>query len=544
MPLKPVIRFAVPVADEQGLIRGMVVLNYLGQRLRDKLSALEGQAGKLWLLNAEGYWLLGPEPEDEWRFMFPERSQRRLADLSPALWQQMQARRSGAHHSAASWIRFERIYPLLGEHHQAGEAFSARPVDAERYYWTIAVDLSKSAMRADDIAWLKKLWAVYGALVLFAFLVAGTLAFVINRNRALAQVMEKVVDTLPLLISYVDAEQRYRFNNLAYERFFGMSPRDIYGKTMLELLGEAAYQNVRPFIEQALAGKPASFERQLAYAGPGMHDVVVSYLPDTSPRGDVRGFFVMVSDVSLVKESERRERQHMLELAHVSRLASMGEMATEIAHEINQPLAAIAMYSAAGLRTLQGNSDHGQVKTWLDAINTQAKRASEIVRRVRSFVQKREPQFGPVDLNLIAREVAALIDHEARSQAVEIVLELAEDLPSAQGERILLEQVVFNLTRNALDALLAQSGVRRVKLKTSYDSKQVYFEVSDNGPGVDPALGEHIFDSFVTSKQEGLGMGLTISRTLIEAHGGTLRYAPNPGGGTTFVFSLAREAAR
>ena len=544
MPLKPVIRFAVPVADEQGLIRGMVVLNYLGQRLLDKLSALEGQAGKLWLLNAEGYWLLGPEPEDEWRFMFPERSQRRLTDLSPPLWQQMQARRSGAHHSASSWIRFERIYPLLGEHHHAGEAFSARPVDAERYYWTIAVELSKSAMRADDIAWLKKLWAVYGALVLFAFLVAGMLAFVINRNRALAQVMEKVVDTLPLLISYVDAEQRYRFNNLAYERFFGLSPRDIYGKTMRELLGETAYQEVRPFIEQALAGKPVSFERQLAYAGPGMHDVVVSYLPDTSPRGDVRGFFVMVSDISLVKESERRERQHMLELAHVSRLASMGEMATEIAHEINQPLAAIAMYSAAGLRTLQGSSGHGQVNAWLDAINTQAKRASEIVRRVRSFVQKREPQFGPVDLNLIAREVAALIDHEARSQAVEIVLELAEDLPSAQGERILLEQVVFNLVRNALDALLAQSGVRRVKLKTSYDSKQVYFEVSDNGPGVDPALGEHIFDSFVTSKQEGLGMGLTISRTLIDAHGGTLRYAPNPGGGTTFVFSLAREAAR
>jgi two-component system, LuxR family, sensor kinase FixL len=540
-PFMPTIRFAVPVADGQGLIRGMVVLNYLGQRLRDKLSALEGQAGKLWLLNADGDWLMGPEPEDEWRFMFPQGSQRRLASLSPALWRQMQARRSGAHHSATSWIRFERVYPLLGESPQA--VLSAKPVDAERYHWTIAVDLSKSAMQAADLAWLKKLWAVYGALVLFAFLVAGTLAFVINRNRTLAQVMEKVVDTLPLLISYVDAEQRYRFNNLAYERFFGMSPRDIYGKTMLELLGDAAYQDVRPYIEQALAGKPVSFERQLAYAGPGMHDVVVSYLPDMSPRGEVRGFYVMVNDVSLVKESERRERQHMLELAHVSRLASMGEMATEIAHEINQPLAAIAMYSAAGLRTLQDSSVHGQVNAWLDAINTQAKRASEIVRRVRSFVQKKEPQFGPVDLNLIAREVAALIDHEARSQAVEIALDLAEDLPPAQGERILLEQVVFNLARNALDALLAQSGVRRVKLKTSYDSKQVYFEVSDNGSGVDPALGEYIFDSFITSKQEGLGMGLTISRTLIEAHGGTLRYAPNPGGGTTFVFSLAREAA-
>jgi two-component system sensor histidine kinase DctS len=199
------------------------------------------------------------------------------------------------------------------------------------------------------------------------------------------------------------------------------------------------------------------------------------------------------------------------------------------------------MYSAAGLRTLQGEPDPAQIKTWLEAINTQAKRASEIVRRVRHFVQKREPQFGPVDLNLIAREVAALFQHEARSQQVEIVLDLAEGLPPVQGERILLEQVVFNLTRNALDTLQAQAGERRLTLKTAVDADLVYFEVSDNGPGVDPALGERIFDSFITSKQEGLGMGLAISRSIIEAHAGSLRYIPNPAGGSTFMFSLARE---
>jgi C4-dicarboxylate-specific signal transduction histidine kinase len=256
----------------------------------------------------------------------------------------------------------------------------------------------------------------------------------------------------------------------------------------------------------------------------------------------VRGFYVMVNDVSPIKASQRRERQHMLELAHVSRLASMGEMATEIAHEINQPLAAIAMYSAAGLRTLKGEYDRGKMETWLDAINTQAKRASEIVKRVRRFVQKGEPQLGPVDLNLIARETAALVDHDARSQDVEIVLELAEGLPAVQGERVLLEQVVFNLVRNAMDAVLAGSGERRVTLRTSSDAQLVYVEVSDSGPGVDPALGEHIFDSFVTNKQGGLGMGLAISRSIVEAHGGTLRYANNPGGGATFTFSLAREA--
>ncbi len=543
-PLKPVMRFTAPVADDQGQIRGMVVLNYLGQRLRDKLSALEGHAGKIRLLNADGYWLIGPTPQDEWGFMFPERSQRRLARLSPQLWQQMKAEKSGVHQSAESSILFERVYPLLGENVSAGTAFFGQPVDADRYYWTIAVELSQTAIQTSNIALLKKQRTAYGALVLFAFLVAVALAFAINRNKALSQVMEKVVDNLPLLVAYVDKEQRYRFNNLAYERFFGLRPKEIFGKTMLELLGEAAYQAVRPFIEQALAGKAVVFERQLAFAGAGMHDVVVSYLPDTSPQGNVRGFYAIVNDVSLVKESERRERQRMLELAHVSRLASMGEMATEIAHEINQPLAAIAMYSAAGQRTLQGNLEHGQIKTWLDSINTQAKRASEIVRRVRRFVQRGEHEFGSVDLNPIIREVAALLDHEAKSQEVEIVLELAEALPPVQGKHVLLEQVVFNLVRNALDAVLDQASERRITLRTSFDAQLAYVEVIDTGPGVDPALGEHIFDSFVTSKQEGMGMGLTISRSIIEAHAGSLRNVNNSEGRNTFMFSLARAASQ
>jgi PAS domain S-box-containing protein len=454
----------------------------------------------------------------------------------------MESKKSGIHQINGSWIRFERVYPLLGENATPAGAGFARPLDADRYYWTVAVELSQSAIQAANRALRERLRTVYGALVLFAFLVAGALAFAISRNRALAQVMEKVVDNVPVLVAYVDAEQRYRFNNMAYERFFGLKPKQIYGKSMLELLGEAAYRSARPYVEQALAGTAVSFERQIHSAGEGMRDVSVAYLPDTSPQGDVRGFYVVASDVSPIRASQRRERQHMLELAHVSRLASMGEMATEIAHEINQPLAAIAMYSAAGLRTLTGEYDRGKMENWLEAINTQAKRASEIVKRVRRFVQKGEPQLGPVDLNLIARGTAALVDHDARSQDVEIVLELAEGLPAVQGDRVLLEQVVFNLVRNAMDAALSGSGERRVTLRTSSDAQLVYLEVSDSGPGVDPALGEHIFDSFVTNKQGGLGMGLAISRSIVEAHAGTLRYANNPGGGATFTFSLARVA--
>lgn len=539
----PVIRFATPVADEQGLIRGMVVLDYRGQRLRDKLVRLEGQAGRIQLFDAQGHWLMGAGPDAEAGLTDRGRSQPSLAEWSARLWRQIESEQSGAHQADASLLRFERVYPLLGENLTPAQAGYASPVDADRYFWMVVVEYSQSAMQAANRALLKKLSTVYGTLVLFAFLVAGALALTISRNKALARVMEKVVDNVPVLIAYVDAEQRYRFNNMAYERDFGLRPEQIYGKSMRELLGEDAYRAVRPYIKQALAGNAVNFERQLAPSDSGTRDVAICFLPDPSPQGGVRGFYVIVNDISPIKASQRREREHMLELAHVTRLASLGEMATQIAHEINQPLAAIAMYSAAGLRTMAGECDRNKMEAWLEAINAQAKRAGEIVRRVRSFVQKGEPRLAPVDLNLVARETATLVDHDARSHDVEIVLELAEGLPLVQGERVLMEQVAYNLLRNAIDAAQAGSGLRRVKLRTFSDAQLVYVEVSDTGSGVDPALGEQIFSSFVTSKQGGLGMGLAISRSIVEAHGGSLRYASNPGGGATFTFSLAQVAS-
>ena len=538
-PRKPSMRFAAPVADELGRVRGMLVLNYLGQRLRDKLDALEGQKDNLWLLDAQGDWLIGTAPQQS-ADVDQAHPQRRLDRVFPRLWQQMQTNPVGVYRSPNSWFLFERVYPLRGEIKPVGAP--SMPVDADRFYWTIAVEIPQAALQSANGPLWVKLWTVYAALAACAFLVAGALVFVTHRNKALAQVMERVVDNLPLLLAYVDAEQRYRFNNMAYERFFGLKPREIYGKTMQELLGTTAYHAVQPQIERALAGETVTFERQLAGKRGGLQDMVVSYLPDISPEGAVRGFYVMVNDISLLKESERRDRQRMLELARVSRLASMGEMATEIAHEINQPLAAISMYSAAGQRVLQDGIDRGQMRNWLEAINSQVKRASEIVRRVRRFAQKEEHQTGPVDLNQVARDVAALLEHEARSHDVEMVLELAEALPAVQGEGILLEQAVFNLARYALDGLLAQVGVRRITLKTTFDAQLVYVEVCDSGPPVDPALREHLFDSFVTGKWGGVGMNLSISRSIIETHAGTLRYAVSPGGGNIFKFSLTREA--
>jgi PAS domain S-box-containing protein len=518
----------------------MVVLNYRGEKLRDKLREYEVPGGRIWLVNSDGYWLMGPTPEDEGGFQLPERSGRRLATVSPPLWQQMQRQKSGIYQAARSWLRFERIYPLLGTDAGPSAGF-AQPVAARDYSWVLAVELSQAALQAADVALLKKLSWVYSVLVAFVFLGVGLIIFVIHRKRALTHVMEQVVDNLPQMVAYVDTEQRYRFNNMTYQRLVGLSPKEKYGKTLLEVLGEADYQTILPCVERVLAGETVNFENTFDYGRSEVHDMVVAYLPDFSPQGGVRGFYVIVNDISAFKASDRRERQRILEMARIARVSSMGGMAAEIAHEINQPLAAMAMYSEAGQRILESGRDHGQVKTWLGAINTQAKRASEIVRRVRRFVQPDESEFVQVDLNAAIHAAAAMVEHEAQSHGITVTLDLTPTLPPVQGSAVLLEQAVFNLVRRAIDALVDYPQARVITLTTTVDAQRVHVAVHDTGPILDPALGEQIFDSFLTRIELSENAGLVVSRTIVEAHAGTLRYVSDGEEGTRFMFSLARD---
>lgn len=539
-PYKPVIRFAIPVTDRQGRKQGLVVLNYIGGRLLERLSSIGGTAGGIWLLNGQGYWLLGPTPDSAWGFDIPERRAQVLSLRYPELWRQIAQRDKGEHTIHGDWIRFERIHPLAN----GGNAMEpvATPVAAKSYSWIIATVLPAGFMAAVYEKTSARLGIMYAVWALFAFALAGGIAFLGNRNEALALIMERVVDNVPVLIAYVDTERCYRFNNMAYQRFFGLSPRQLFGKTLREVLGEASYQEMLPFIDRALAGETVVLERRLSYARAGEHDVVISYLPDIWPGGQVKGFYVLVSDVTPIRESERRERQRLLELAHVSRLASLGEMASQIAHEVNQPLAAIAMYSTACLRVGRKPEDADKVHSWLEAINAQASRASEVVRHLRRFVRKGDIQAEPVDLNQVVQEIAALMRAEVDRHEIALDVEPAAGMPLLAAEMILVDQVLFNLVRNALEALSGRGGEGRIVLRTGFDEHQAWVEVVDNGPGVNPCLGDTIFEPFKTDKEGGLGMGLAISRSIVQAHGGTLGYVDNPGGGAVFRCAFPRKA--
>ncbi len=249
------------------------------------------------------------------------------------------------------------------------------------------------------------------------------------------------------------------------------------------------------------------------------------------------GSFLDITDRKRVEEIGRRQNE---KLAQTSRLVTMGEMASSLAHELNQPLAAISSYAAGSLHRLAQNSITTEELTdVLGKLNSQAQRAGQIIRRIRDFVRKSEPSFAPVNLAGLLREAADFAAPELRKQGVTLD---EGDWPaelSVTGDRILLEQAVLNLVRNAIEAMAGIEQSRRcVAVKLISVGSEVIVSISDNGPGLSPEAKEKLFVPFVTTKAEGMGMGLNICRTIIELHRGRLWYEDRPGGGAMFRFSL------
>jgi two-component system sensor kinase FixL len=359
--------------------------------------------------------------------------------------------------------------------------------------------------------------------------------------------LRTITDALPVLVSYVDSSMRYRFNNKAYEDFLGRPRDELNGRNLREIIGDAAYDLVRPHVQAALNGRPVTFEAALPYEGAGERHVSVSYMPDFGDSGDVKGFFALVTDTTERKELEEREKQRMLQLAHVSRLSTMGEMATQIAHELNQPLAAIASYSDTCLRMTSSRSwEPGDLDEALTDIGNQAHRAGEIIRRLRSLARKDEPLRLPVDVNELVRETVYLANVEARWHDIEIQLNLEPDLPEVLADRILIEQVIMNLTRNGIDVMVGdEQSDRTLTIQTSVNQVgEIEVAVTDSGPGLSPDALEKVFEPFFTTKQTGMGMGLSISQTIIDAHRGRLWVKSTPGLGATFSFTLPAVALR
>lgn len=231
----------------------------------------------------------------------------------------------------------------------------------------------------------------------------------------------------------------------------------------------------------------------------------------------------------LRRRAEERARQHEAALARMGRLAVAGELATVLAHELNQPLAAVCLQADVAAHLARDDAPP-ELKAALGEVAEQSRRAAEIVRSIRRTVRRAEPERGPVDLNDASRAVVRFLDWKARRTGVSVQLKLADPVPPVHGDRVQLEQVIFNLLQNAIEA-----GARVVRIESATDGDAVVLVVRDTGPGLpDPG---RAFERFFTTKPDGMGLGLAISRGIVEAHGGRLS-ARNVEGGAEFVLAL------
>jgi C4-dicarboxylate-specific signal transduction histidine kinase len=248
-----------------------------------------------------------------------------------------------------------------------------------------------------------------------------------------------------------------------------------------------------------------------------------------------------LQDITVRKKSEEEAARLRHDLAHVTRVSTLGQLGQNIAHEVNQPLAAIAANAEAALRLLEEKEpDLKEVRLALGDIVSDQKRASEVVQRIRTLVKKEPPVHTRVDLNNLAEDAVKVVRSDATAKDASILVDKDDRLLSVQGDPVQLKQVVINLLVNSLDALdCSMATTRRITVKTgSENSTFVSLSVSDTGMGIGSEIEPRLFDPFFTTKSQGIGLGLSISRSIVEAHGGTIRAASNNEGGATFIVRL------
>jgi C4-dicarboxylate-specific signal transduction histidine kinase len=249
------------------------------------------------------------------------------------------------------------------------------------------------------------------------------------------------------------------------------------------------------------------------------------------------------SEIGERELAESRLLEAQIEMARIARITTMGELAASIAHELNQPLGSIVMSGDACLRWLDANPPNlDEVHQAVEAIIRDGTRASNVLVRTRKLIRRGERLRESLDINLVVHEVLSLLEDRFRREGISVLVETQENLSPAMVDRVLLQQVILNLLLNAIDAMRPiNDGPKVLRVCTKQSSGNIVVLVQDSGPGLDPEHLSRIFEAFYTTKVDGIGMGLTISRSIIEAHGGRLWAVANDGPGSTFHFTLPIE---
>ncbi|MCG7992794.1 MAG: PhnD/SsuA/transferrin family substrate-binding protein [Candidatus Thiodiazotropha lotti] len=393
-----------------------------------------------------------------------------------------------------------------------------------------------------------------GGLLMLLFMVVMTLK-VMRLNQELKKAKDRlelqhelILDSVADGIYGVDMNGRSTFFNKAAERITGWEAEDVIGHNQHEILHHShedgsphravdcpVYQTFRD--DQPRYISDDVFWRKDSTSFP----VEYSSTPIKDEGGKTIGSVVVFRDITMRKRAEEEARQHQLELARAGRLSTLGEMASGIAHELNQPLTAISTNAQASMRILESDPSNTTVCVdVMERIAAQADRAGEIIRQLRRFVRKEPLESSLVDVNVLVNAVAVLIRPDITRADVRLILDMEQPLPTVLVQPIQIEQVILNLARNAIEALSELDDQERV---LHIGTRQqpggiIHLWVRDNGPGIKPELETTLFDPFVTGKSDGMGLGLSISYGIIEAHGGKLSINPDYRDGAEFSFNL------
>jgi PAS domain S-box-containing protein len=356
-----------------------------------------------------------------------------------------------------------------------------------------------------------------------------------------------VFERAPDAMSIIGRDYRHRRVNPVYERNLRMPAERIVGKHISELLGAEVFeQTVKPNLDRCFAGEEVTFAEWFTYPRGRLY-LAITYSPLRLESERVEAALAVGRDITEHMLASEALRAAQAELAHVNRVTTMGQMTASIAHEVGQPISAVITNANAALRWLSTQpADLEEVRQALGRIVKDGHRAGEVLGRIRALVKKVPPRRDCSDVNEAVREIIALIQAECHRNGVRVQTRLSGDLPPVVGDRVQVQQVILNLIVNAIEAMSEGSnGPSELTIVSDVgDSNHVLVEVQDTGPGFEMGELDRLFRPFYTTKPDGLGMGLAICRSIVEAHRGRLWAEPNRPRGAVFRFTLPIGAIR
>jgi PAS domain S-box-containing protein len=348
-------------------------------------------------------------------------------------------------------------------------------------------------------------------------------------------------------IAVIDQQNHFVAANTAFQKMVNYTGEELQSLGPLDITHEDDREAAREMIEDVQSGNRQDYHAEKRYRRKDGEViwVRVSTARALDPSSPLQGIPAIIEDITERKRAESDLHDAREALSRGTRLTMMGELAASIAHEINQPLAGITMNANACERFLATSPpDLEEVKEGLDGIISDSNRASEVLSRIRAMLKNTAPQWMQVDVNQTIVEVLALARHQLQQDRISVQTSLHANLPTIQADRVQLQQVLLNLVMNGTDAMRTVSDRSRKLVVSSHldGQRNIVVNVADSGVGLDPANQERIFDTFFTTKAEGMGMGLAISNSIIEAHHGRLWAAPGSPFGAIFAFALPSVA--